>query len=579
MRATFVIFITDGDPTFRRTRFDVPNDQFLENKSGKDGRDISFGSDGSGYYQQYAVFGAGDTDCHHYNLEDGVTYRVSFICWPTQEAYDILANLRNGTIEYDDLTEDQKKQIVKNGDSYSVRTNRENEQYPGGGPVTTYTPATLYNGDVTAYGQRQTLEFQRVDPMPIVSEKMLVKKEWNDSVNTGHTADVVKFHLLVDGKYYQNDGSLKTKAEGGDGEGAYVIEVSKDSTPVKWQDEVKIASGTIRGSDVLELGHSYTLEEYEVTGGKDYYAFNFEFTAQTIRPMKIDGHLKYLVQVDDDNPAPQGADLHAIDGRIYYEAAGDDGTSYYEGTINEYQSAEPNVNRYNGGKKPIAKTSTLEAQGYSVTRVQSTNGTVDETEAANDTVTGTIDEANKRYYNQFTNTLGFAADAELKVTKHLDGYEWTGERYYFTLTAGDATYTDGQDPQTGTSPMPNSSKIYISSPSGTEDKTYTFGKITLKGIKIGETYTLSEKKSPAGYIITDNESTFTVTKEQGTVSITTEGANVKVAEDGITIEVENEPGATLPNSGGPGTVMMYLIGFTLAGLAGALLIIRKFNKA
>ena len=30
-------------------------------------------------------------------LEDGVTYRVSFICWPTQEAFDWLANLQNGT--------------------------------------------------------------------------------------------------------------------------------------------------------------------------------------------------------------------------------------------------------------------------------------------------------------------------------------------------------------------------------------------------------------------------------------------------------------------------------------------------
>ena len=192
----------------------------------------------------------------------------------------------------------------------------------------------------------------------------------------------------------------------------------------------------------------------------------------------------------------------------------------------EIKLSGENVNRYNGGKTPIAKTSTLEAHGYSVTRIQSTNGTVDETEAANDTVTGTIDEANKRYYNQFTNTLGFAADAELMVTKHLDGYEWTGERYYFTLTAGAASYTDGVDPTEGTSPMPNSNRIYISSPSGTEDKTYTFGKI--RYIRPGTyTYTIAETDA-AGNVLSAAQ----VAEKIG-MPVDAEGAEDAMAESGI----------------------------------------------
>jgi len=37
----------------------------------------------------------------------------------------------------------------------------------------------------------------------------------------------------------------------------------------------------------------------------------------------------------------------------------------------------------------------------------------------------------------------------------------------------------------------------------------------------------------------------------------------------IAFEVENEPGAELPSTGGPGTTLLYLLGILLTGLAGA----------
>ncbi|MDO5138735.1 MAG: vWA domain-containing protein, partial [Oscillospiraceae bacterium] len=538
-------------------------------------------------------------------LEDGVTYKVSFICWPTQEAYDLLADLKNGSIKYKDLTPEQKAQIYEkpaNSGNYVVKTNQD-------GANTTYKSAVQTGAGVVVSGNEQTLPFQIVEPMILKGEKILVRKNWEDTVNTGHRAEKVKFHLLVDGKYYQKDGTFKSKAEGGDGEGAYVIEVSKDTTPTAWVNEVAIAPGVIRGNDVLEFGHSYALEEYEATGG-DNFGFSFEFHSAVVRPMVIDSTLTYLIE--DDSNKPEGAVEHNISGRKYYSVVpqSDGGTVYYEATgntgviegtnyktselditkivqkgssnlteadlnketftyrvtlevpagadvsgitgydyfeytvgqnapfklygyqpgetafpediarfgseddtkkiyrswnttnadiqenflttnqdgsktiqmdvtisqlevfrftnlptgtrytiqeiyANQYLSAEPNVNRYNGGRAPVDKDGNLAEQGYSITRVQSTNGTKTTTEITNDTLTGVIDEANKRYYNQFTNTLGNATDADLSVTKHLENYSWSGERYYFKLI-----------PAEEGNPMPVRDTLYISAVSG-----------------------------------------------------------------------------------------------------------------
>lgn len=64
-RATYVVFVTDGAPTFRLTRYDVDNGEFNEElQHGADGRDIS-----TDMYIDHYVFGAGDSDCNGYNYD------------------------------------------------------------------------------------------------------------------------------------------------------------------------------------------------------------------------------------------------------------------------------------------------------------------------------------------------------------------------------------------------------------------------------------------------------------------------------------------------------------------------------
>lgn len=149
--------------------------------------------------------------------ESGCTYKVTFRVWPSQAAYDILANLKNGTVSYDSLPDSQKAQIVDlGGGNYSLKTNDKE-------PKTTYKAARKTNDGVTTTGDVKTLKFNEVNPMVLVPEKMTVKKEWDHDMNMSHAADALKFRLLVDGKYYQKDGTLSDKSAN-----ALILDISEN---------------------------------------------------------------------------------------------------------------------------------------------------------------------------------------------------------------------------------------------------------------------------------------------------------------------------------------------------------------
>jgi fibro-slime domain-containing protein/LPXTG-motif cell wall-anchored protein len=96
--------------------------------------------------------------------------------------------------------------------------------------------------------------------------------------------------------------------------------------------------------------------------------------------------------------------------------------------------------------------------------------------------------------------------------------------------------------------------------------------VPLEGVKIigllNGSYVLKEREAPAGYIITNNTTAFTVAD-----------GKVTAGGNGLTFEIPNPPGAALPNTGGPGTNKIYLLGIMLSGIAGAGLVMRKRRRA
>jgi LPXTG-motif cell wall-anchored protein len=112
------------------------------------------------------------------------------------------------------------------------------------------------------------------------------------------------------------------------------------------------------------------------------------------------------------------------------------------------------------------------------------------------------------------------------------------------------------------------------------------GRITFTGLSAGE-YTLSETKTPAGYN-TMEDITFTVTyvsngnvwgvnkyTNSGYVHFDAPAANSNV----IKVTVKNTKGSKLPETGGMGTTIFYIVGTVLVLAAAVLLVTRRRMRA
>lgn len=111
----------------------------------------------------------------------------------------------------------------------------------------------------------------------------------------------------------------------------------------------------------------------------------------------------------------------------------------------------------------------------------------------------------------------------------------------------------------------------------------TEGYLVFTGLNVGE-YTLTETKTPVGFN-TISPISFTISAKQTDATETT-GGEITWASNNETIKLDstngvfdvtvvNQAGATLPETGGTGTTIFYVVGGMLAVLAAVLLITRK----
>lgn len=108
-------------------------------------------------------------------------------------------------------------------------------------------------------------------------------------------------------------------------------------------------------------------------------------------------------------------------------------------------------------------------------------------------------------------------------------------------------------------------------------------------------YEITEKTAPAGYILT-SDTAFYFKVEHGTVKWLNKGTGIPSTWTEKTIgsmvsftaaqgngnaafTVKNEPGAALPNAGGPGTTWMYILGMLMVVGAGMTLAVRRRMRA
>lgn len=201
------------------------------------------------------------------SLENGAKYSVEFDVWPSQDAFDLVADLNNGKQTYDNLDEATKEQLTKdNNGNYFLKTNTDLK--------TNFT----YNS--------QNLE-ENFDAgnnsMEVLSSTISLEKKWENNLDK-RSAEPVTLNLTKDGNVYL------TK------------ELNQDNNFKV--DNIYVAPGIIKENKVLEKGHDYSVTEPADS------AYHWELNADTYHPMLIDGKLKMLKK-DDNNGT------YTIDGKKY----------------------------------------------------------------------------------------------------------------------------------------------------------------------------------------------------------------------------------------------------------------------
>jgi LPXTG-motif cell wall-anchored protein len=547
----------------------------------------------------------------HFQLEDGVTYVVEFTVWPSQSAYDLVADLSNGLKSYDSLTEAEKEQIIQGkAGEYALKTNTDEVN-------ATYNKTTEA-GDTVAVSDTTDITavyHENIENMSLASEHISITKKWNNDVDSSSYAEGITLTMTKDGEPYKS------------------VELSPDKNWVSAEQHIsagmitKNTDGTYR---VRETGHEYTLTEPES------FSDAWDLTAPIYRPMVIDGAMVILVKTDVTT-GTDGTNYYVIDDKRYQVAnsgansltavndrrsrldlkkivtrddnAADqpdvDETFTYTITITDSESDSIRFNAVDGNDKVSAIpkvsqnitpeidnngqptgyysvpsgqqfeiaikanwnvhfinlptgttysiTETDTGDGFNFLRAETRTNNGGAPGAVNgSTVTGIIDKANNDFDVEFTNQWLSRPIKIVKVDEN--GNKLAGATFSFTKgleSVGTGSFITNSD----------------------DGETYYVG----KGI-----YCLTETGAPSGYIILENEVFFEVdangniqlkkevkaTGADGTEIITYEDATsedyTNASVDGSTITITNQPGKELPMTGGSGTLPYTLGGTVLA---------------
>ncbi len=205
-------------------------------------------------------------------LPAGATYRIKFTVWPSQAAYDLIADLNNGIKNYDDLPADQKAAVTGSKETgYTLVTNTHLN--------TTYT----FNN--TEYSDAP--EELTYGSMPLPTSTVSVIKEWPDNMIdnygaaiyrdpiTGETKTATEIELTL-----QRDSAdyLKITVKGAEG----------------WRkDDIYISSGNMTVVDgvatIHETGHDYQIVE------PPQFMYYWDLISDIYHPMVINGVNTLLV--------------------------------------------------------------------------------------------------------------------------------------------------------------------------------------------------------------------------------------------------------------------------------------------
>lgn len=238
------------------------------------------------------VDGKVDWDLGSLVLENGVTYTVSFTVWPSQESFDLVADLNNNKTSYDSLTDAQKSQIIKNGDKYFLKTNTDFPTIS----YSTITTTTVNGQSTTTKTEHEPINITNPDPVSLAEDKVTLEKLWEDSLDPSQREEIcdengsceVVLDLNVDGKPYLTNIILSKANEWKINDYLAIapgIMVSENSAAYDTKYPIVTIDGTKYA--ILETGHEYEFSEQDINN-------HFELTNYKYHPMLKDGELRNI---------------------------------------------------------------------------------------------------------------------------------------------------------------------------------------------------------------------------------------------------------------------------------------------
>ena len=506
----------------------------------------------------------------NYKLLSGVTYSVSFTVWPTQQAYDVIADLNNGKKTWEDVQQKYPDQFIRSGDApdytYSLITNKKAE--------VKYQTVETVNGEDQTPSAEETSEIPNSKPsMPLANTKITIRKVWQDSSDVTQRPGNITLYVLKDNGSYKE--ILLTEPKG-------------NPNANEWTADFYVAPGLKVGDEILEKGHSYTLTEPSATDG------HYEFEAETITPMLVNS-ADTIMYGGDGNNELKITNKRRGDIEVSKKVKNVEGTDISAENTTEFTF---NVTKLQNSGKPI----TVHAQKYDV----SVNA------EGNEMVSPHGPEFTLKPGDSFTMTacqkvkllnVPIGTAYEIKEAK-ISGYELDLDPTKTTNTSGtteadkncSVVFTNKFKPVNITfrkaskvSPNPYLSgvKLKITKTVGENQVDVAVDGTTIRdgifeitnkdtGVTLpleDGTYTVYEVDAPAGYLLLADPFTFTIDKN-GQVDFTPV-ENVTFASESKTFTILNTPGIALPETGGMGTLMTTMSGMALMLIALGYLILVK----
>lgn len=284
-------------------------------------------------------------------LENGVTYRVSFICYPSQDTNDLITSLKN-KCTYSEIPSTMKK-YFRSGLSdtdvvtYDDLTSEVQKYLTSDYKLTTNTEATLtYDDTGTETDETQNpVKYTNPDGEPLSVDSVKITKKWVNDVDSREGSEV-RLNVIQDGKTETPSAHVTLNSGNSWSASTY----TGDGLAVTVKDD----AGKITGIKVYNTGHDYDLQEPKALG------YFWEIDAETIHPMKIDGKLYTLAKVSGSD-VPSGME----DDDTYF-LSGDDtyyriGSSVYRVLFEGEENASFNITNYRQSSLEVTKKVTSDA--------------------------------------------------------------------------------------------------------------------------------------------------------------------------------------------------------------------------